>query len=224
MKKFCKLLNCKRKNEDGAMMLEALIVYGVTVTLLFLVLAIFMLLYQRWNIQTIANETATKIGQNYRYLNAGTDEYTGSAKSISDISKVSPFRYWFSDGVKNTASNEGSTHAKARLSSTSFVNNEVEPTVTVEIIKDSLARRHVKVTIKGVYRVPLGEIFDFFSLPSNISYETVGYADCVDIINYMNTVDFADTLLSKNLFGSEVYNAVNGVISLFDDIKDFINR
>ena len=49
------------KNENGEVMLESLIVYSVTIFLLFFILAIFSVLFQRWNIQTIANEAATRV-------------------------------------------------------------------------------------------------------------------------------------------------------------------
>ena len=40
------------KDENGEVMLESLIVYSVTIFLLFFILAIFSVLFQRWNIQT----------------------------------------------------------------------------------------------------------------------------------------------------------------------------
>lgn len=62
------------KNEKGEVMLESLIVYSVTIFLLFFILAIFSVLFQRWNIQTIANESATRVAQTYRFSTSDSVE------------------------------------------------------------------------------------------------------------------------------------------------------
>ena len=61
------------KNENGEVMLESLIMYSVTIFLLFFILAIFSVLFQRWNIQTIANESATRVAQTYNLGRTPTD-------------------------------------------------------------------------------------------------------------------------------------------------------
>lgn len=53
------------KNEKGEVMLESLIVYSVTIFLLFFILAIFSVLFQHWNIQTVANESVIRVAQTY---------------------------------------------------------------------------------------------------------------------------------------------------------------
>ena len=53
------------KNENGEVMLESLIVYSVTIFLLFFILAIFSVLFQHWNIQTVANESVIRVAQTY---------------------------------------------------------------------------------------------------------------------------------------------------------------
>lgn len=51
-------------------MLESLIVYTITVFLLFFLLSIFSILFQAWNVQIIANETAAKAAQTYKLSEA----------------------------------------------------------------------------------------------------------------------------------------------------------
>lgn len=55
----------KEKYDKGEVMPESLIVYTITIFLLFFILAILSVLFQRWNIQTIANESATRVAQTY---------------------------------------------------------------------------------------------------------------------------------------------------------------
>lgn len=78
------------KNENGDVMLESLIVYSVTIFLLFFILAIFSVLFQRWNIQTIANESATRVAQTYKLMDADVD--TGYV-SKSEVAEVREYRY-----------------------------------------------------------------------------------------------------------------------------------
>ena len=87
-----KKLRKVRKDENGMIMIETLIVFTVTIFLLFFILAIFSVMYQRWNIQTIANETAAKISQTYRFKN---EDLYDTELSKSDITSVKHYRYFF---------------------------------------------------------------------------------------------------------------------------------
>ena len=81
-------------NESGEVMLEGLIVYTITVFLLFFLLAIFSVLFQAWNVQTIANETAAKAAATYKLADSDlADPYV----SVDQITGISRFRYWFGD-------------------------------------------------------------------------------------------------------------------------------
>ncbi len=72
------------KNENREVMLESLIVYSVTIFLLFFILTIFSVFFQRWNIQTIANEAATRVAQTYKLMDADVvTDYVSKARFIS---------------------------------------------------------------------------------------------------------------------------------------------
>lgn len=202
-------------NEKGEIMLEALIVYTVTIFLLFLILAIFSVLFQRWNIQTIANESATRIAQTYKLAEA--DESTGYVTE-QQILNVREYRYLWNDSeLKNAATQKITDYAKLRLSKTTFTKDVTEPQIEVNVTSDSLARRHIDVTITGEYAVPFGEALSYFGFESTITYEVTAYADCVDIIDYVNTVDYVATQTSQT-FDSNTLGLVNAVLSLFDNI------
>lgn len=90
----------KGKNEKGEVMIESLIVYTITI-LLFFILAIFSVLFQRWNIQTIANEAATRVAQTYKLMDADVD--TGYV-SKSEVTEVREYRYiWKNSELQNSA-------------------------------------------------------------------------------------------------------------------------
>ena len=75
-------------NESGEVMLEGLIVYTITVFLLFFLLAIFSVLFQAWNVQTIANETAAKAAATYKLADSDLADPYVSVDQITGISRL----------------------------------------------------------------------------------------------------------------------------------------
>lgn len=204
------------KNEKGEVMLESLIVYSITIFLIFFILAIFSVLFQRWNIQTIANEAATRIAQTYKLMEA--DESTGYV-SKSDITEIREYRYiWNNSELQNSAKTKIEDYASWRLLKTTFTKNVTEPQFDIKVVNDSLARRHIEVTITGEYSVPFGQALSYFGFDSTTKYEVSAYADCVDIVDYINTVDFVKTQTSLNQLGSKTIGLINAILKLFDNI------
>ena len=194
-----------------------MIVYTITIFLLFFILAIFCVLFQRWNIQVIANESATRVAQTYRFSDA--DTVTGEVKE-SEITNVEQYRYLFGNAetLEASAQDRIQTYAKDRLKKTTFTKDVVEPTVTVKVVRDALARRHVEVTIKGEYSVPFGEALSYFGFGSTTVYETTAYAECLDFSDYINTVDFVEDRVSLSDFDSSFIGMVDKILKMFDNI------
>jgi hypothetical protein len=204
------------KNENGEVMLESLIVYSVTIFLLFFILAIFSVLFQRWNIQTIANEAATRVAQTYKLMDA--DIVTGYV-SKAEVIEVREYRYiWKNSELQNCAKTKIEDYASERLKKTTFTKNVTEPQFDINVTKDSLARRHIEVKISGEYSVPFGQALSYFGFGSTTKYEVTAYADCVDIIDYVNTVDYVENQTSLNQFGSKTIGLINAILKLFDNI------
>lgn len=198
-------------------MLESMIVYSVTIMLLFFILAIFSVLFQRWNIQTVANEAASRYAQTYRF--SDKDEYSGYITK-TQLLAVGDYRYFFGgDDLEHSAQNNIKDYALNRLNKTTFTNYINEPEITVSVEEDNIARRHVKVTIKGEYKVPLGDILSYFGYDSNIKYETTAYADCVDLIDYVNTTNFFHNQVENNVLDSSLVSLMDSVLGIFDNVK-----
>jgi len=209
--------NWKKQNNSGAIMLEALIVYPVTIFLLFFILAIFSVLYQRWNIQTIANDTASRMAQTYRLTTA--DEITGYV-SQEDLIAVGAYRYAGNLVTKNmekSIDKRASDYASWRLKKTTYTKDVTEPTVQALVHPDSLGRRHLEVIVTGEYAVPFGEFLDYFGFEGTIVYEARAYAECIDLIDYINMVDFVDT--QTNISGKLV-GFIDSILNLIDNIRE----
>ena len=167
-------------NESGEVMLEGLIVYTITVFLLFFLLAIFSVLFQAWNVQTIANETAAKAAATYKLADSDlADPYV----SVDQITGISRFRYWFGDdSLEREAETKSFEYSQDRLQKTTYTKAVTQPEVAVQVKEDTLARRHIEVTITGEYTVPFGEALSYFGFDSIAHYETTASAECLDLI------------------------------------------
>ena len=202
-------------NESGEVMLEGLIVYTITVFLLFFLLAIFSVLFQAWNVQTIANETAAKAAATYKL--ADSDLYV----SVDQITGISRFRYWFGDdSLEREAETKSFEYSQDRLQKTTYTKAVTQPEVAVQVKEDTLARRHIEVTITGEYTVPFGEALSYFGFDSIAHYETTASAECLDLIDYIDTVDFAGKQCSLDILGSSLVGAINKMMKLIHDITD----
>lgn len=213
----------KNMNENrtrGAIMLESLIVYPVTLFLLFFILAVFSVLYQQWNIQVIANETATRMAHTYRLDQA--DESSGFV-TVDELVEVGPYRYvgnLVTKKMEKSIQERVSTYAQWRLAKTTYTKSIGDPAITAVVIPDSLGRRHLEVTITGTYSVPFGEALSYFGFNSTITYETKAYAECIDIIDYVNFVDYVQAQTNLKKFGSKTIALIDALWSLFDNILD----
>jgi hypothetical protein len=89
--------------------------------------------------------------------------------------------------------------------------------VTTEIKSDYLARRHVEVTVTSKFVVPFHNAFEYIGLGNALTYRATGYADCVDLLDYLNTVEFVDHATDpKRWFKSKTVKAINSLLSLID--------
>jgi len=207
--------NWNQKNTRGAIMLESLIVYPMTLMLLFFILAIFSVLFQRWHLQTIANDAAARMAQTYRLNEA--DEISGYVTE-DELTAVGPYRYVgnvFTKNMEESIDKRISDYASWRLEKSTFTKHVQEPTIKTVVHPDALGRRHLEVTITGAYTVPFGEVMSYFGFEYPIVYEVKAYATCIDMIDYINFVDYVDT--QTNLSGKLV-GFIDSILALFDNI------
>ncbi|MGM9603115.1 MAG: hypothetical protein ACI3W5_16205 [Faecousia sp.] len=208
----------KTENDRGELMLEALIVYPITMILLFFILAVFSILFQRWNLQTIANESATRMAQTYRFPTA--DESTGFV-SVEDLVEVGAYRYAFqTEEMQRDVEKRISDYAQWRLAKTTFTKNVTDPVCSAKVIYDSLGRRHVEVEISGEYAVPFGETLAFFGFPGTTTYQVFANAECLDVIDYIHTIDFVEHQTSCKQIKVSFFGLIDSLLSLGTNIAN----
>ena len=201
-------------------MLESLIVYMITLVLLFFILAVFSVFFQRWNIQVIANETAMRVAQTYRVTTAETmSGYVSEDDLKKSWDKLALFRYQFSNDavMDNKAGSRARKYAADRLSRTTYTHDVTEPQIEVSVEDDCIPRRHVNVTIKGEYAVPFGAILSSLGFESTTKYEVTSSAECLDLMEYLTLTDYETALLERKFFGDNI------VTKTLDCVDSFMN-
>lgn len=215
------LFDKKKKDNgtEGAIMLEALIVYMVTVFLLFFILALFCVFYHIWSMQTVANEAATRVAQVCKFTEADID--TGYV-TLEQLTSLERYRYLpkKNERMEQIAKEKLEDYVNRRLDRVSFVHKMADPEIRMEIKKDGMASRHIEVHISEKFQVPFGAALSYFGYDDTISYECVSYAKCLDLIDYINTVDYVDQQTSSNLFNSSLVKLVNAVLKFFKTITE----
>lgn len=210
-----------RKQKDtgieGMIMLEALIVYMVTIFLLFFILALFCVFYHIWNMQTIANEAAMRIAQTCKFEEADVD--TGYV-TLEQLTSLDRYRYLPAkkNKMEQIAKEKLQNYVDKRLDKVSFVHKMTDPEIRMEIKKDGLASRHVEVNISEEFQVPFGTALSYFGYEDTITYECTGYADYMDIIDYVNMVDYVSQERLLNELAGSTIKLINSVLKLFKNI------
>lgn len=204
----------------GEIMVEAMIAVVFTVFVLFMLLEMSFFLYQQVNIIVTANDTATRIAQTYRFPDS---DYLIGFVSPEDVTSVSPYRYFAgaSQSVfKDVAAEKCRRLAQYRLAHTGMLAMKGQSQTTTKVVSDALGRRHIEVTVRAEFDVPLLSILRFFMPASKISstgtytMAATARAECPDLIDYISTINYAKQMMGLNI-GSETVKLINQILKSF---------
>lgn len=202
--------------ENGEIMIEAILVMIPTLFVMIFLLSLGFLLYQQWNIQFIADEVASKVACDYEY--ADEEIQTGEI-SLKKAQKTILYKYLFnSDEMEEVNAKKAYTYGTLLSTKTSYGSGAGDETIKLETIEDSLARRHICVTVTGTYRIPFAEGLEIFGIEGTRSISAVSYAECVDLTDYMNTVVFGKQIGDIIFEESKVMKMINSWIGVFSKV------
>ena len=129
----------------------------------------------------------------------------------ADALSLDPYRYLFR---KDPYLEDAKTYADERVRKSAAGFALGAPTVRITPVSDFLGRRHIEVRIKGNFRVLMHDVFavDLFNLSRAFDYEVYGYADCVDLLDYLNTVEYVEWVAGGGSVKSKTVNFIDGVL------------
>ena len=174
----------KNKKENGEVVVEASIVVTLVLIVITIMLYVGMILYQQTLVSVMANQTASNIAQVYG--NNLKDPFTGYVDSDRVYQSIT-YSNMKTDAYMDVIEQKANVFAKYRLKSSRILatgNTSVE----IDIVKkpNELLKSQVVVTIRDTYDVPLVGLFGTSGL---VEFGSVGRADCVDILEYINGVE-----------------------------------
>jgi hypothetical protein len=200
-------------------MVESMMVFIVTLFVLLFILSVFFLLCQRANIIITANETAARAAQVYGFTMANA--LTGDVGDSGNLNEVKYYRYFGESSLIRPAEERVEAFGVLRLRKTTFAMELQAPVASLAVVDDAMSRRHVEVTITGSYTVPFGGALEYFGLDGHQEYSHTAYADCLDLIDYMNTVDFVDDATSLKWMNNNSIKAIDSILKFLDNTGIF---
>ncbi|MGN0488109.1 MAG: TadE/TadG family type IV pilus assembly protein [Ruminococcus sp.] len=219
MKEFIKKL---KSNKSGEITIEAMLVTIPTIFVLLFLISLGFLLYQHWNMQIAVDDAASKIAGTYAVLDA--DDKTGNvnAEGYRNVQCYRNLQIGFfgsaGDYIKSSEKRVNEYLVK-RLNKTSFAKSIGDPTIDFEIVKDGYARKHISITAKSTFRIPFSEGLELFGMSGKREYTATASADCVDMLDYVNAVKFAE--VAPSYIDSKVADAVTEWMKVIQSIRNF---
>ena len=190
--------------ENGEVMIESILMVTATFVILMFLLALGFLMYQQTAIQIAADDAAAKIAQTYRLVNA--DLTTGKI-SVDELVAVDLYRYGPMGGSFE-AENKAKTanYINNRMHAVSFALEVVKPNTEMRVEGDGLGRSHLVIHVESTYKMPFGSFLKLIGMEDELVFKASSVADCVDILEYYNSVSFAYrcfNYLDKNSYVSK---------------------
>lgn len=215
--------NAHRENsERGEIMIEGMIVMVITMFILVWILGLGFLYYQRYVTTIVTNDAAVKIASTYN--NPTSDIIMGYVTS-DDISNRDLYR-GFSIGSSTSDlytinEDRAQSYVKYILDTANFAGTVKDVDVNLELVSDSVVRRHVELTTVCEYNTPFGEIFEMFGMGLTAKYSVTACADYTDMADYISTVNFTDALSDGSFtsgtgFLNSLIKMLNSLIGVYN--------
>lgn len=197
------------ERERGSITIEATLVTVTCLTVLFIMIGFGMVLYRQSLVTAVANQAASDVAMMYPYLDK--DPNTGFTGQYDFDDSNSLYRYflWKAEQYKSENSDKAQWYANALLEQGSLVTMSVPSEVVVDITAGNALCRNITVTVTDIYEIPAADIFRMFGLPGEIEITAVATAQCVDMIDYMDTTNFLNYIVDKATPFSDLISAVD---------------
>lgn len=186
----------KKQNEKGNVIIEASIVMTIAVVMVAVLINLGIMLYNRNLMDTVATEAAVNVAN--VYSSTYRDPLYGYMDD-SEFYKTELYRYvtnFVFSSQDESAERKATWFTLYSLKKRSL--SEIEnPKVDVEVIckPSTIIQHQIVVRIEAKYEMPLTAIWGG---DNKTTYVAEGRADCIDLLDYFNTVGTVkETILSK---------------------------
>lgn len=220
MKRFC-------KNEEGLTIVEATIVVPIVLMVIFLLLYLGFIMYQKTIITVFANDTAASIAQ--VYATPAKDPFVGYAKSANLMSEQSLYRSLtnaINPGNKSGLSEENKKKATWYFEYRLLTKQLYKPSANVDVVAEyenvpgTLLQNVICVKVTANYDVPFVRFFGVNNSKLKISAE--GRAQCMDMLDYASILSLFNSV--ANDVGDSAAQVVVEGSGFINDFVDFVKK
>jgi len=220
---FKELLHKNQESEKGEIMIEGMIVTVITTFILVWILGLGFLYYQRYVTTVVTNDAAVKIASTY---NNPTSDIIMGYITTEDLSNRDLYRNFASSSessdLKETNEDRASSYIKYILNKSNFSGAVKDVDVQLDLVSDSLMRKHVQITAVCEYNTPFGEVFNMFGMDRSTKYKVVACSDCTDISDYISTVNFAGSLSNGTITSGT--GSIDSIVKMINSLVKVYNH
>lgn len=209
-------LNKKSENQRGEIMLEASIILVLVLIMLFAILSLTFFYYQEALMVTIATETASDIGKNYKFADIGIGD---NDISLTDVENAKMFRMSFAkNSLERAHKTRAQNYGNWRISLATLGFNSGDLHADCEIKYSGLGRAYVEVTVSQNTDFFLSGVLEMLHIvDDNQLFSASVTAECADLMAYTSMVNFVE-------YASGVFDEFNSIGHLYTSVRDFADK
>ena len=205
-------------------MIEGMVVMVITMFILIWILGLGFLYYQRYVTTIVTNDAVVKIAATY---NNPTSDIIMGYITTEDISNRDLYRNFAignsSSDLHTINEDRAQSYVKYVLNSANFAGTVKDVDVDLDLVFDSVLRKHVELTTVCEYNTPFGEIFEMFGMGRTAKYSVTASADYTDMADYVSTVNFIKSLTDGTFtsgtgFTNTLIKMLNSLIGLYNHV------
>lgn len=195
--------------EKGSITIEATLVTVTCLAALFIMIGFGMVLYRQSLVTAAANQAASDVAMIYPYIDRDPNTGFTGPYDFDDPGALYRYFLWKAGRVKSENIDKAQWYANALLAQGSLGAMTTPAEVTVDITAGGALRRKITVTVTDIYEIPASDIFKMFGLPGEIEITAAATAQCVDMIDYMDTTNLLNYVVDKATPFSDLVSAVD---------------
>lgn len=205
-------------------MIEGMVVMVITMFILIWILGLGFLYYQRYVTTIVTNDAVVKIAATY---NNPTSDIIMGYITTEDISNRDLYRNFAignsSSDLHTINEDRAQSYVKYVLNSANFAGTVKDVDVDLDLVFDSVLRKHVELTTVCEYNTPFGEIFEMFGMGRTAKYSVTASADYTDMADYVSTVNFIKSLTDSTFtsgtgFTNTLIKMLNSLMGLYNHV------
>lgn len=214
-------------SEKGEVTIEAVIVVVFCMFTIMILMDFGFMAYNKFNVTKTASEAAADVANVYAHQEA--EPFLGYV-DLSDFYQHDLYRHFKISlfGQEETKldrsfQEKARWYACYRIQKNEFISSSSSyDDVKAELVdRGELGRLQIKVTITRKYEVMSASIFRLFGLETEYTCEGTGYAECVDMIDYINSLNMKKELIETYL--EKLNKEFQKIVTLVENFKKMRN-